>query len=401
MWQDLVTGLPGEFETVLVIGAGASVPVDALSAHAPKRIVCIEPHPHKVKSLRRVAGPVEVIEAAVGSAPGTGQLVEYNFGEMDSLHPPTGARALFPGLRRVGEFEVPVMSVDQLAAAASLDARARNLLVIDAPAESLPVLEGLTRSGDIQAFAFVIARTSSVPLYRDAASSEALEAWASGTDFIMRADTRTADPDLWHVLLEAAQAPKTRTSSKGKSQSAKTTARKDSGPADKEQALAEQLEAQTQLRKEAARERDNARKAAKRAKARIDKLTEGLEKAELRVCELSEQCRQLDELKARNSELEQALQESEKTADRAQSDLRVSLRMQRLSQADLHDLQARYERLLSEKSEVDALLEEVVNRLGYASDYLKGLPMEEFESGSSIEFNAEEDTGQSRDKSRS
>ncbi len=79
--------------------------------------------------------------------------------------------------------------------------------------------------------------------------------------------------------------------------------------------------------------------------------------------ELSEERARAERFEVRASEYSQELHRAQQELSEARDDLRLALRVQRVAQADLSDLQNRYDELFAEKEELDELLERVAGHL--------------------------------------
>ena len=92
--------------------------------------------------------------------------------------------------------------------------------------------------------------------------------------------------------------------------------------------------------------------------------------------DLAKQTSLVESLRAQQQRRDAALSDANAQARKADSDLRVALRLQSAAQDDLKDLQRQYADLRADKERQDELLRKVTQKLAYASDYLRRLAID-------------------------
>lgn len=157
--------------TTLVVGAGNGAELPALRRLANRRLVLIEAHPQVATELAsRVvkADGEEVWSVAIAPGDdGEAELRVLSNLRYSSLRDPERLFDHGPNLRRRTPIRVPVRSLGRAIDATVTDARANNLLVLDAPGLSVALLEH-TDTALLRRFYWVIVHASAVPgLYQD------------------------------------------------------------------------------------------------------------------------------------------------------------------------------------------------------------------------------------------
>ncbi len=169
-------------------------------------LVLVEPDPERANAVRvwlEGGGSGKLVEAAVAERSGEGGFRRTNFGDLNSLRVPTGAKALFPGLRSLES--VPVKLIQPRHLLAAREARVvsgRSALVVDAPSEVLLVLSDLDDAGLLDDFDTVVIRVAEVQLHEGGADLEGVESWLRASRRRIVWESDPADPDLRLALVE-------------------------------------------------------------------------------------------------------------------------------------------------------------------------------------------------------
>lgn len=146
------TGARAPRESMLVdVGANVgTTTIPALLSGYFSRAVAIEPEPQNALQLRvnralnGVDSRIEVVEAAAGSEPGTALLGLYrNPGSHELLTWPGGESRSAPATEQV--IDVPVVTIDALVAAGTIDPASTTLLWLDVEGHEAQVLRGASR----------------------------------------------------------------------------------------------------------------------------------------------------------------------------------------------------------------------------------------------------------------
>jgi hypothetical protein len=373
MLTSVIAAHGGSFDSVVYIGAGSGDDLP-LKDHAFRQLILVEPHPERAAGLRKLIADVpgaQVIEAAVSSTDGEGELILYNFPQIDSLRPPTGVHQFYPGLKRVGEIRVRTARPEALINQMALAEGDRNLLVIGASSETLVVLDALEESGLLGLFETIVASATNIALHEGGSSLTAIKTWSEERQCQLIALPDADDPDVYRVELKQPKLARENRALRKEIAAAAETAAARGSEIDE---LKEQLrkvssdgtalqETLTNIRTELDKKASDASTAEKMKAAQrkeIEELQKNLnelkesvkqkEKAALAAIEAQKDAAAL--VNARDEELETL-----------RDNLHVALRAQLIAQSDLKDLQNRYENLWSEKKAAEELLISIGERL--------------------------------------
>lgn len=300
-------------------------------------------------------------------------------------------------------------------------------LVIDAPSEGLLILKDLDEAGCLTAFDHVQLITPSVPLHEGGCDRTQIEAWALARDYKLRWDPQPEDPELvqayltidWSARIERERAvvqalQRDLVEARNAFDSASEEARSSADLLEQVQTdLLASRQALAQLQQAllaAQNEKTELLNAARSACADIlqtsdlsaqlvsdqgasleadlklvhDQHAEALrlleeqkaardkamEAAEANLEAFNAERARREDLKSVYEQLQsdyqaeqQSVQRLSQEVDGLREDNSLSLRIQRLAQADLSDLQARYQAVQTQKSELERILEEFSVRL--------------------------------------
>ncbi|MCH8489747.1 MAG: hypothetical protein LAT81_07420 [Oceanicaulis sp.] len=380
----ILHGPPG---LIVHVGAGADGP--GALARSARTAILIEPDPQLAARLRGACASlpsVRLIEAAVARETGMGCITASD-----------------------------VLTEDDFAGGGE------TVLLIDATDDSLEALDAMDAAGWLERFDHVIVAVREAA--RDAGSTARtdIEAWARAQGRLMLALPGQSDPDLWRAWISPANraahargstdgvpAPAARADELEAALATYRAAARDAEARWLEQrsALLRELRA-SQMRcgeLEAGGELDAVRREAAEAEARNRKLREELqaelEASKARGLELARAREQAETARAKaEKELQSARKDAgdtgrEQAAHRdetarlqervragaereralsaqikaAREDLRLAITGQRLAQASLSELQARYGALLDDRNELDGLLRQLTDRLTSAAN---------------------------------
>jgi FkbM family methyltransferase len=192
---------------IVHIGAGSGAELADWQRSGAQRIVLVEPDPEKAADLRRRASgvaAVEVVEAAVATEGGRGQIRLFNFPQLNSLREATGLYRSMPGLQQTGHADVEVLTAEQLLDSIGIAGQAHNWLVIEAPGEEAALLDQLQRAERLHFFAHLFLTAGRESLYEGAQSAqdlrEVLE--SNGFDAAGKPDDADADWTRIHFVLD-------------------------------------------------------------------------------------------------------------------------------------------------------------------------------------------------------
>jgi hypothetical protein len=383
MLTSVIAAQGGSFDSIVYIGAGSGDDLP-LKDHVFRQLILVEPHPERAAGLRKLITNVpgaQVIEAAVSSTNGEGDLILYNFPEMDSLRPPTGVHQLYPGLRRVGEIRVSTVRPEALINQISLAEGARNLLVIGASSETLVIIDALEVTGLLGLFERIVAAATNIELHEGGSSFAVIKAWSEDRQYQLIASPDADDPDVYRVELKPAKLAHENRALRAEIAAAAETAAARRNEIDELKGQLRKVcsegtalqETLTNIRTELEKKESDAT-AAEKMRAAQRKEIEDLQK---NLTELKEAVRQgRAELDKKEKAVMGAIEAQKEAAalvnareeelETLRDNLHVALRAQLIAQSDLKDLQNRYENLYSEKKAADELLISIGERLVHA-----------------------------------
>lgn len=184
--------------TIIHLGAGRCSELASYLDMQPGQLLLVEADQRLATLLReRVAQQphVEVRCAAVAAQKRTATFYRYNLADAGSLHPATGLRNLYPGLRVVEEATVTVDSAAELLESVQLDQTGRHLLAVDIPGEELAVLQSLEAAGLLAQFSQLRLYCGVEPLYEGSATTQTMIAWLEEHGFDLEYQDAERDPD--------------------------------------------------------------------------------------------------------------------------------------------------------------------------------------------------------------
>jgi hypothetical protein len=423
--QYLSQSLREPIEAILIVGAGAGNDLPTWRELHGKHLFLAEAHPRLSEELAHRIEPSRGEEAwplAIVAAPGQQAMLQVlNNPVYNSLLSPQGLVRHFPNLRVVNQTEVAARSLGESIDSLLLDSQRPHLLVLDAPGQAGALLEA-TPVRVLQSFTWIMVRCGIEPLYADEMGFSDVKTLLRGIGF----DVLVDDPEAIYpqtaslfkrnddrVRIRQLEAELHKRADEYAVQ-AKLVAQHQTDRDKVAQQAAEQqklvADRDAQIGK-LTQERDEQAKLAVRHKAESDQAAEQL--AELQKLaadrhaqiqrltqERDDQARLVNEQTTSLENLERQREESREAAeanvlalttdadnlrancDRLQRELQesrqttsLSVRMQTLREADLKDLQARYQVVLEKNEEQYQLLAKLGERLRTAAGYFHQLAM--------------------------
>jgi FkbM family methyltransferase len=420
-------------DVLIHLGAGHCSELEHYLTLQPGHLLLVEADPRLADNLQaRTAGlsQTEVICAAVSSSPGPATLHCYNLPGAASLHKATGLQVLFPGLKIVDHVEVEAIRPESLLQSLQLSAQQNNILVIDLPGEEFSVLQALQESRLLHTFRELFVNCGREPLYEGSIAAQEILQWLreQGFDLVDENDRQDPDRPCWalrcdplrleHRTLQAqveqltqAMNEQTRLADDYKTLNHQLRRERDEAI----QSSAEQREQteilialQTDISQQLAILQTELA-ASQQAKAALEQIVEhqtnqlgqlSLERDAL-LAQLGQLTQELVELQAQlgqltqereslQAQLGQLTQEWEALHSRymethqlaenqkhelleAQRTVALSVKLQTLREADLKELQNRYQESIGRQEEQHQLLVKLTERLNTASVYLHRL----------------------------
>ncbi len=320
--------------TLIAIGAGARrnflhrLVSDARPAF--DHVVLIDPDAAACRDLaRRFAGfaGTEVITAAIAERSGTGELLQYNYPRLVSLHPPGEALyRLFPGLRIKERRQVPLRTVAELKPRLASLPRPFTVVILS-PGSELDILRGLQDADLLPEIQTLRIRCAAEPMFGNSSARPAIRHWLEARYFTLYGSDQS-DPDWPEIRLRADETAIELDLMRAETESLQR-ARAAQG------ALLQDLQAQIATRD-----------------ARIAAQEEALSEAETRIAETGD---------------------TEAEAARLRTDLGLALRLQAIAVADLEELREKYREGQQIRARQEDLLRQLTPRLHQAARQLRAL----------------------------
>jgi len=185
-------------DTLIHLGAGPCRELDAHLALQPERLILVEADPSLAEALSARAQGLESVDVrhlAVASKPGEVTFHRYNLPDAGSLHPATGLKALFPGLKRLQTLTMEAVGIGDLIDSFRLEPDAVHRLIVDLPGEEFPCLRALDDGGQLHRFQWLSMYCGHEPLYEHGLAAGAILDWLSEQGFDLVECDETQDPD--------------------------------------------------------------------------------------------------------------------------------------------------------------------------------------------------------------
>ena len=326
----------GRPDTILHIGAGRCSELDAFLDANPNRVVLVEPNPVLARGLRLAAQrfpDISVYELAVSDDPTRRSLHVFNHAAVTSLRPATGLSDLYPGLSLKHVRPVAVLPPADLIGELSLDFD-NNWLVLDAPGEEYSIVTSLADSHHIERFSYCWVHCGRRPLYEGSRHIEETIALLESRGFSVVAIDSSRDYDIPCCML-ARQAPLGRAGRGAALPSAGDGAAVRAGAFSGESLV----------------DRDSAASGANMEDSPLD----GAFAA--REARLSRYALETDAAKRFHASI---------GPEECGGDLALARRLAQMRADDLRDLQRRYGKIVEERNQLEALLEEMLRLVGVA-----------------------------------
>ncbi len=329
---------------LLHIGAGAQGWKE-LCAKA-EHVVLVEPDPVaavQAETWLEAHGGGETVQAAVAARTGWARLNCTRHAPLSSTRAPTGALELFPGLSTLRTLSVRALTPRRLVRDHMSRPEQRGCgLVIEAPSEVLLVLSDLHEADLLGAFELIVVKIARAPLHEGGAGLAEVQAWLDEHAFKVNWRAGSPDPEI----MEGVIAPDWERRAKEFETDVSDLRAQHSG-------LADTLEAERQSHSD--------------LRAQYSGLADTLEAERQSQQRLNAE---IEKLRAQHSGLADTLEAERQSQQRLNAEIeklrednRLSLRLQRLAQADVSDLQAQHADLLKEKTELERVLEVFAARL--------------------------------------
>lgn len=354
----------GNWGTVLHLGAGSALELDALAGLGAERIVLVEGDPETADRLRetsRVYPTAEVHQCVLAPSAGVLRWHRFNLPAFNGPLAPDGLEQAYPRVRLLDTCTVQATGVEEFLDALMLDDSGRGLLIVDLPGQEAPLLQA-TPARHLLRFSTVLVRGAREGLWKRSCVPEAVDPVLEACHYRVAHADRAGE--LWplrELVLDGAAACLRAVEIEATLLLERQHV--EARIAAAIEAITYQRDAQTGLARDhaeraaaLARENEALRDAGGQDAKRIQSLAASVEDRE----------KELTQLRTRVEELDRKLAER-------QDALALAVRMQALREADLTDLQRRYGELRAAHQAQHELLGKVSERLVAAHDCLKKL----------------------------
>lgn len=183
--------------TLIHLGAGRCRELDTWRQAGFHHIVLVEADPVRSAELHariQDGDNITVIDQAVSASDGPGEFNILNYPDASSLREPGRLLELFPGIRIRKRIACQVIAIETLLSELKLDETAFNGLVIEMPGEEHALIQALIDSPAVDAISFITVQSATVPLYKGAQASHAINALLAKADFNSIATEAGDDP---------------------------------------------------------------------------------------------------------------------------------------------------------------------------------------------------------------
>ena len=355
---------PGNWDTVLHLGAGSALELEALARLGAERIVLVEGDPETADRLRGISREhptAEVRQCVLAPSAGALQWQRFNLPAFNGPLEPDGLEQAYPRVRLLDACTVQTTAVEAFLDALMLGDDVRGLLIVDLPGQEAPLLQA-TPARHLLRFPTVLVRGARKGLWKRSCVPEAVDPVLEACHYrVVHADRAGELWPLRELVLDGAAACLHAVEIEATLLLERQQV--EARVAAATEAIASQRDAQASLAREhaeravaLARENEALREAGRQDAERIQSLAASVEDGE----------KALAQLRTRVEELGRKLAES-------QDALALAVRMQALREADLTDLQRRYGELRAAHQVQHELLGKVSERLLAAHDCLKKL----------------------------
>ena len=343
-------------QTVVHIGAGLCGELHAWRRSGADRIILVEPNPDYQAKLRDCSAGdsrIAVAACAIAEQAGEAPFFVLNRPDLSSLRAPLAPTSLVPDLAVAGEHLVATQRFEALVADLSPEREAENWLFIDVPGEEATVLAGLEAGNGAGQFDRVFLRSPCSALHEGARPADELMAWLARIGYDLEGSIDLTEPDWPRYQLRLN--PK---------------ALECRALLDEKQQLEEAL----RVRMEEAKASEEAR--AQTLTEERDALKNEVEAVTMRAEKQLEEARAAWEAEAQAQQqtiesLEKELAAAREEARQSRSDASLAIRVQRLRESDLEELQQRYAQLREVNDRQRQLLDKLYQRLSAAAEFLK------------------------------
>jgi FkbM family methyltransferase len=197
--------MPAQLDVLVHMGAGRCRELDSHLAAKPKKVLLIEADPQLAEALEARTADlphVQVTRAAVAGERRAAEFHRYNLPDAGSLQAASGLLELFPGLRTLERITVETISAPELIGPLRLDTAQENLLVVDVPAEELPVLQALQQAEQLHLFRHLHVHCGRESLYERSQPASSVVQWLRDHGFDLIDEDDSNDPDRPRLILQ-------------------------------------------------------------------------------------------------------------------------------------------------------------------------------------------------------
>lgn len=358
----------GGMPLLLHIGSGASS--DAALCADADTVLLVEPDPQLAQKARvwlSETAQGRVVQAAVADSVGQAALNCVSYAKMSSVRAMTGALDLYPGLQVLRAEQVATVRPRDLLQEYEGEVRKGGCgLIVGAPSEAYLVLSDLHASGLLAGFGYIQIDAGEHPLHEGGASKATCETWARDHNYSVQWGRSAADPNLhvgrlnydWNAAYQKLTLLKERLEADVREarQAYKSAVEEVSACSDSLEEALTRLKSK-ELELEDVQETLAAEQQALKLKTeQADQLNDSYLKERKDRESLESELKRLQALIQDETQKNQKLLSE---VEDLREDNRLSLRMQRMAQADLADLQSRFMTLATEKSQLEDSLDKI------------------------------------------
>jgi FkbM family methyltransferase len=359
---------------IIHLGAGKCSELDDYLTLNPKNIQLIEADSDLVKELELKVqnnDNVTIIPCAISATEEHRKLFRYNISSANGIHPATELKLLFPGLKQLEPIKVKSIRPTELLQPLALNIEQNNLLVVDVPGEELAVLQALEEADKLVLFRYIQLHCGIKALYSESHTADSVINWLNEHGYHVKQidNSNSSYRPVWLLEVDTLKLENYQQRLAINRLTVDKQKQLEQSNKEKQQLLTLASERQHQIEK-LTQERDTH---AKTATEKQQQLEQSNQEKQQQVTLASERQHQIEKLtQERDTHAKTAIDKQKRLQqdlDEARQTVALSIKLQALKEADLKDLQQRYQESQETQQQQHELLDKLTEKLTIAADY--------------------------------
>jgi hypothetical protein len=189
-------------DQILHLGAGQHHDRSEYVSLHYRKLILVEGEPEAADALSAAydGNPsVQVIQKIITPKGGDVRFYRYNLSSVNGLLPSGSLNSIYPRLKVIGEETIPSLPLASLIEGLEIDARKKNLLILDLPGQEASLIESLTKD-HLRKFEFLIVRGCRASLQEGAKSLQETQALCEKSNYKIIQQDHEDDPN-WPIIL--------------------------------------------------------------------------------------------------------------------------------------------------------------------------------------------------------